>query len=121
VGALLGVDRSTVTKWFTKVNDHNGKSPPPDARVKLTTPAKEEIVRRIEAGQKQEQIASDYGVCPATVTKVKQAAERSEQKAAAVRVYRAILPDALGHRGHRCNNSSPRPGVREMPHMAIGR
>lgn len=31
VGALLGVDRSTVTKWFTNVNDHNGKSPPPDA------------------------------------------------------------------------------------------
>lgn len=85
VGSLLGVDRSTVTKWFTNVNDHNSKSQPPDARVKLTTPAKEEIVRRIEAGDKQEQIASDYGVCPATVTKVKQAAERAEQKAAAVR------------------------------------
>jgi len=82
VGALLGVDRSTVTKWFTNVNDHNGKSPPPDARVKLTPPAKDEIVRRIEAGDKQEQIASDYGVSTATVTKVKQQANRrAEAKA----------------------------------------
>jgi DNA modification methylase len=56
-----------------------------NARVKLTTPAKEEIVRRIEAGEKQEQIASDYGVCPATVTRVKQAAERAEKKAESVR------------------------------------
>lgn len=85
VGALLGVARETVRDWFTNGGDANGKSPPPDARVKLTTPAKEEIVRRIEAGEKQEQIASDYGVCPATVTKVKQAAERAEQKAEAVR------------------------------------
>jgi len=85
VGALLGVTRQAVSEWFTNASDCEGKSPPPDARVKLTTPAKEEIVRRIEAGEKQEQIASDYGVCPATVTKVKQAAERSEQKAAAVR------------------------------------
>jgi ParB-like chromosome segregation protein Spo0J len=86
VGALLGIDQATVSNWFTNMQRHNGKSdPPPDARVKLTTPAKEEIVRRIEAGEKQEQIASDYGVCPATVTKVKQAAERAEQKAADVR------------------------------------
>lgn len=85
VGALLGVAQQTVASWFTNTTDGNGKSPPPDARVKLTTPAKEEIVRRIEAGEKQEQIASDYGVCPATVTKVKQAAERAEQKAAEVR------------------------------------
>lgn len=85
VGALLGVARQTVQGWFTNAEDSNSKSPPPDARVKLTTPAKEEIVRRIEAGEKQEQIASDYGVCPATITKVKQANERAEQKAAAVR------------------------------------
>jgi ParB-like chromosome segregation protein Spo0J len=85
VGALLGVARETVRDWFTNGGVANGKSPPPDARVKLTTPAKAEIVRRIEAGEKQEQIASDYGVCPATVTKVKKSAERAEQKATAVR------------------------------------
>jgi hypothetical protein len=85
VGSLLGVARNTVSEWFTNVGSDESKSPPPDARVKLTTPAKEEIVRRIEAGDKQEQIASDYGVSPATVTKVKQAAERAEQKAEAVR------------------------------------
>lgn len=85
VAALLGVATQTVSSWFTNSSDGDSKSPPPDARVKLTTPAKEEIVRRIEAGEKQEQIASDYGVCPATVTKVKQAAERAEKKADAVR------------------------------------
>lgn len=85
VGALLGVAQQTVSDWFTNTGSGESKSPPPDARVKLTTPAKEEIVRRIEAGEKQDQIASDYGVCPATVTKVKQAAERAEQKAKAVR------------------------------------
>lgn len=85
VGTLLGVTQHCVSQWFTNITGDNGKSPPPDARVKLTTPAKEEIIRRIEAGEKQEQIASDYGVCPATVTKVKQAAERAEQKAEAVR------------------------------------
>jgi hypothetical protein len=82
---LLGVAQNTVSDWFTNIADDKGKSPPPDARVKLTTPAKEEIVRRIEAGEKQEQIASDYGVCPATVTRVKQAAERAEKKAESVR------------------------------------
>lgn len=86
VAALLAVDESTVSRWFTNLQTQDSKSdPPPDARVKLTTPAKEEIVRRIEAGEKQEQIASDYGVCPATVTKVKQAKERAEKKAEAVR------------------------------------
>lgn len=85
VGTLLGVARETVRNWFTNGREANGKSPPPDARVKLSTLAKEEIVRRIEAGEKQEQIASDYGVCPAAVTKVKQAALRAEQKAADVR------------------------------------
>jgi hypothetical protein len=50
--------------------------------LKRTTPAKEEIVRRIEAGATQAQSASDYGVCPATVTEVKQPAERAEQTAA---------------------------------------
>lgn len=85
VGALLGVTRQAVSIWFTDASNCESKSPPPDARVKLTNTAKEDIVRRIEAGEKQEQIATEYGVCPATVTKVKQAAERAEQKAAAVR------------------------------------
>jgi len=85
VGALLGVARETVRDWFTNGGDANGKSPPPDARVKLATAAKDEIVRRIDAGEKQEQIASDYGVSPSTVTKVKQAAERAKHKAESVR------------------------------------
>ena len=38
VGSLLGVARETVRNWFTNGCEANGKSPPPDARVKLTTP-----------------------------------------------------------------------------------
>lgn len=85
VGALLGVSQKTVHAWFTNIPGDKGKSPPPDARVKLSTLAKQEIVRKIEAGERQEQIATEYGVCPATVTKIKKAAERAEKKAAAVR------------------------------------
>lgn len=75
VGALLGVDRSTVSVWFTNVNGHKGKSPPPDARVKLTTPAKEEVIRRVLAGEEQKQVAADFGVSEATITKIKKKAE----------------------------------------------
>lgn len=75
VGALLGVGRSTVESWFTNDRSVKGKSPPPDARVKLTTPAKEEVVRRVLAGEEQKQVAADFGVSEATVSKVKKKAE----------------------------------------------
>lgn len=86
VGALLGVARETVRDWFTNGVDANGKSSPaPDARVKLNTPAKEEVILRIEAGEEQKQIAADFGVSEATVSKVKKQAERAKQKADTVR------------------------------------
>lgn len=75
VGALLGVGRETVRDWFTIGGSAKGKSPPPDARVKLTTPAKEEVVRRVLAGDEQKQIAADFGVSEATITKIKKKAE----------------------------------------------
>lgn len=75
VGALLGVGRSTVESWFTNDRSVKGKSPPPDARVKLTTPAKEEIIRRVFAGEEQKQVAADFGVSEATISKIKKKAE----------------------------------------------
>ncbi len=85
VGALLGVAQQTVSDWFTDTGDGNGKSPPPDARVKLSTPAKERVIFRIDAGEEQKQIAADFGVSEATVSKVKKQAERAKEKTEAVR------------------------------------
>lgn len=75
VGALLGVSQHCVSQWFTNIRGDNSKSPAPDARVKLTTPAKEEVVRRVLAGEEQKQVAADFGVSEATVSKVKKKAE----------------------------------------------
>lgn len=72
VGALLGVARQTVQGWFT-TNAEPGKGskkPVPDARVKLNTPAKKEVVARLEAGETQEQIAADFGVSQQAVSKI---------------------------------------------------
>jgi hypothetical protein len=53
VAKLLGVDRTTVTKWFTpdaarsNVNGHNASKPQPDARVKVNPKAKPAIAERV--------------------------------------------------------------------------
>lgn len=83
VGALLGVARSTVEGWFTNDEVVNGKSHLPDARVKLPPPSKAEIVRLVSQGQEQRQVAAEYGVCEATVSKiVRKAREQAERQAA---------------------------------------
>lgn len=77
VAALLGVARNTVSVWFsTNVSDDNGtKAPTPDARVKLNTAAKEAVVARLEAGETQQQIAADFGVCQKTVSNIARRAD----------------------------------------------
>ena len=77
VGTLLGVDRSTVAKWFSNnVTDHTAtKTPAPDARVKLNTAAKQEVVERLESGETQEQVAADFGVCQKTVSNIAKKAD----------------------------------------------
>jgi len=86
IATLLGVDRSTVSVWFSDVKGHNAKSQPRvDARVKLPKPAKEEAVRRVLAGEEQKQVAADFGVSPATISQaVKKSGEihsRDDDKA----------------------------------------
>ena len=77
VGTLLGVARNTVSVWFSNnVNDDNTtKTPAPDARVKLNTAAKEEVVARLESGETQQQVAADFGVCQKTVSNIAKQAE----------------------------------------------
>ena len=76
VGALLGVTQHCVSQWFTNITDDNGsKTPKPDARVKLNTAAKEAVVARLEAGEAQQQIAADFGVCQQTVSNIAKKAD----------------------------------------------
>ena len=79
VGALLGVARETVRDWFisTGGDANSNKTPTPDARVKLNTPAKVEVVRRVEAGESQQQIAADFGVSQATVSNIAKKADEA--------------------------------------------
>lgn len=77
VGALLGVSQQTVASWFSSnTTDGNAtKTPTPDARVKLNTAAKEVVVARLEAGETQQQIAADFGVCQKTVSNIAKKAD----------------------------------------------
>jgi len=72
VAALLGVAVQTVSSWFSNDSSDGNttKVPTPDARVKLNTAAKEEVVARLEAGETQQQIAADFGVCQKTVSNI---------------------------------------------------
>jgi ParB-like chromosome segregation protein Spo0J len=75
VGKLLGVAQQTVQGWFTNTEVGKGKLPTPDARVKLPPAAKEEAVRRVLAGEEQKQVAADFGVSEATISKAKKKAD----------------------------------------------
>jgi transcriptional regulator with XRE-family HTH domain len=103
VAGVLGVAHNTVSTWFTdqaiKSNATNftnevscvqaSEQPKvkikPDARVKVNTEAKKEIATRVKSGEKQEQVAADYGITRQAVSKIASKAEeihsRDEDKA----------------------------------------
>ncbi len=89
IAELLGVARETVRNWLSM---HNGQSAnvhnTPDARVKLNKAAKELAVKRVQDGESQAQVAADFGVDQATVSRAVQQAtketrRRQEESAAA--------------------------------------
>lgn len=56
IAALLGVDRSTISRWLEpmqSVQAHDPHIPEADSRVKLTGHAKEAAHDRIDAGESQ--------------------------------------------------------------------
>ena len=59
VAALLGVDRTTVAKWFpeSNVNGHNTFTPRPDARVVVSADARTVVEQRISSGESAAQVA----------------------------------------------------------------
>lgn len=85
----FGVDRTTVTKWESdwdmhNVNVHIVQQAPqkPDSRVKLSTEAKAEAVARVKAGESQAQVAADFGVDRATVSRAVKAEQKKRQRTA---------------------------------------
>ena len=84
VATVLGVARETVRDWFDVKTTSNGGTAKackkPDARVKVNTAAKAEIVQRIEAGETQEQVAADYGITQQTVSLIVKKASESEAR-----------------------------------------
>lgn len=82
VAEVLGVAESTVRLWENTTNRRaadggkTAKEPKPDARVKLNTAAKRAIAERVIKGEKQEQVAADFGVSQQTISKVAKQAEQ---------------------------------------------
>lgn len=84
IAALLGVDRSTVTKWLiiSDVNNHNANKP--KSSVKVESEQRPLILEAVESGQKQAQVAADYGISQGRVAQiVKTERKRKDKKAKA--------------------------------------
>ena len=91
VAVALGVARSTVEMWFLRSNDKGVKTSKPDARVKVNPKHKPIIAKRVQAGEKQAQVAADYGVSQRTVSTIVKKEEKvqtakKEQKKAAAKI-----------------------------------
>lgn len=72
IALLLGVNQKTVSNWLTNNSkkDNVGKTDEKhyDARVTLPAEVNPEIVKRIEAGESQAQIAADLAVSQQTIS-----------------------------------------------------
>lgn len=86
VATALGIERSTVSRWFdtTSVKSHNGSKPQPDARVKVNPAKRPEIAAAVKSGKPQAQVAADLGVSQQAVSKI----VREETKKAEVKAQR---------------------------------
>ncbi|GAF89066.1 unnamed protein product, partial [marine sediment metagenome] len=81
VSAVLGVERSTITKWLMpNVKGHKTHSPSPKASQKVVPDQKPTVVKRVAAGESQVQVAADYGVNQSTISRIANA-DRKQQEA----------------------------------------
>jgi site-specific DNA-methyltransferase (adenine-specific) len=82
IARALGVTRQCVEKWFNREATPNATSSngsKADARVKLDSDQKQEVVRRVSAGESQAQVAADYGVAQQHVSRLVGRAAREEE------------------------------------------
>lgn len=69
IAGRLRVDQSTVSRWVMQVHKSEGKGT--GGKKALTPEQEEDVVQRLEAGDKQQDIAKDYGVAPSTISLIK--------------------------------------------------
>ena len=70
LSTLFAKSRQCISLWLDMPNMGTHIRHKTDARIKLSTQAKREIVESVNAGETQEQVAADYGVVHSTVSKV---------------------------------------------------
>ncbi len=86
IARRLGTDQATVSRWLestSNMQSHNACIPEPDARRKVVEEAEEEIVVRVEDGEKQGEVAASAGVSQQRVSQIVK--KHKEKKAAAKR------------------------------------
>lgn len=82
---LFVKSQQSISHWLDMPNTNTGNTHKTDARIKLSTQAKKEMVESVNAGGTQKQVAADYGVTQPTVSRVVKKADelhaRDEDKA----------------------------------------
>lgn len=76
VAEAMGVTQGRVSQDITNININNGYNP--DQRVKLTPAQRQEVVRRVQKGETQAQVAADYGITQPAIVKILAKTEREE-------------------------------------------
>ena len=79
--AVVGVDKSTVSKW-TKELLGVEFSTPSKVEVKVTDEAKREIYERFKAGESQTKLAAEYKISQQRVSQIVKKIEREKERAA---------------------------------------
>lgn len=80
IGALLGVAQQTVSDWLNMRVTGSDNAHIPTAKVKIPPPEKPIILERVEEGEKQEQVAADYGVVQSTISRIVNAERKAQEK-----------------------------------------
>ena len=67
----LGVDRTTVTKWFTSNTSDCNASKPRDHRIKLDREEVDQIMDKLDRGSSQTKVAADHKISQQRVSQIK--------------------------------------------------
>lgn len=78
VACKLGQPRETVRDWLMR-NGGTAKTHKHDSRVKIPVLANPVIVDRVESGEKQEQVAADYGVGQSQISRIVTKAKKEHE------------------------------------------
>lgn len=77
---ITGIPRQTISRNIPIARMGKGYNFGPNLKLKIPKAEKSRILMRLETGDKQAQIAADYGVSQKTISKIKTASERLEKK-----------------------------------------